>query len=211
MRMQNIGNRFSVETVFSIFVIAVCGILLLVFVLVPRSKVRSQMTAVYSNGNQIRLSMLAANDEKTFPPGRSGLIRWPDSSHFLAELIERNLLDVTYGFFAPPMEIKYYAKDYRQFVDGKFHNIWCVTLDLENTKSNVPAIFTQNFSFSSNTLSSCTGFNPKAPPWGDRGGVILLRDGGGYIVKNADEAIAIFKTATNMFLWPLGNRQFMAH
>lgn len=214
------SNRLRIIAV--VVALIVLGGSYLAFVAIPNAMQEARWKCTLNNGGQLITAMFyygsSGHTDSTWIvqatlnwPKTGTSDRWPDACHYFGEMVTNNYLDVGYGFFTACGAGMSAVGTFEEFVDGGFHNFWCVTLDAELAGPNVPVLFSQNFSFSSNTLSSCTGMNPKARPWGDKGGLVVLRNGAGLIVRNQKDAIAVFKDATNSFLWAVGQKQFVAH
>jgi hypothetical protein len=77
----------------------------------------------------------------------------------------------------------------------------------------MPVLFTQNFKFrnqsSGESLSNMIGLEPRALPFGDEKGIVIMSDGYRTILEGTNANPASFNPAgaTNIFLWPLSSGQ----
>lgn len=198
---------------------------ILVSLLVPRAAFvgpRTRCNLALNNGKQVWLALAAAefegatNSTALWPSSslESAGRRWKNSTEFMNHLVTNGILDATYGFFTSPGGDVSVAGSESEFLDGELHNIWCVTLDVEeDTPEGCPVLFTQNFQFGSRSpyaaLTQMTGINLRTRPHRLEAGVVIMRNGAGFSL-NAVEATAInFNPAgaTNRFLWPLTTGQ----
>ena len=145
------------------------------------------------------------------PP--NGMSSFKSSTECFAWLHARDQLN-NLGVLAWPATHVEPARRADEFEDGKLHNVWCVTLDIDgNMKAGVPVLFTQNFKFKSRgqdaTLDQMIGLEPKARPYGDEAGIVIMRGGGGLVLdaKTATQTNFNPTGATNRFLWPLAAGQ----
>ena len=112
---------------------------------------------------------------------------YADSTSLFADLIARGLIATNYNMFVVPDGGVEAARNAKEFSDGTLRNIWCATLDTDgSTTSTVPVLFSQNFAFIQNksnpTLNQMIGLELKARPYHGEWGVVIDRDGSGYVL-----------------------------
>jgi prepilin-type N-terminal cleavage/methylation domain-containing protein len=207
--------------------VVIAIIALLAALLVPavtKAMLNARVTQQISNGKQIYTALFAQENEN--PLGLSGAsqINWPkstgadataykDSCDFFAALVESNVLDVTYGFFAGPGTGVRVAKDATEFKDDTiFRNIWCITLDVsESMKGGAPVLFTQNVKMKNTTIDQMDtpGLSEDADPYGVKAAVIVQRGGAGLKLDAQTAIPTNFNgtAAANKFLYPNGTTQ----
>lgn len=207
--------------------VVIAIIALLAALLVPavtKAMFKSRLTQVINNGKQIYLALFSAENDNplglagaatiTWPKSKGGTKTYVDASEFFGDLVESNVLDATYGFFTCPGGGATAAKDRPEFErDGEFHNIWCITLDVnDGLKSGAPVLFTQNFKFKSAKIDQLDtpGLNELAPPYQAKAGVVIQRGGAGFSLDSQTAIPTNFNgtAAQNDFLWPNGTAVF---
>lgn len=152
-----------------------------------------------------------------FPGTRSDFCEvFKNSTVFFAYLMATNrACGPAYSRFSDPACGVPAAGNSAEFLDGKLHNIWCITLDIsDGTKLGTPLLFTQNFKFRATNVPPrvCdeVGLEKNARPFGDSFGIVINRGGGGLSLDNAQALIATNfnpTKAVNGFLWPLSSGQ----
>ena len=189
---------------------------------------KARMVDVINRGRQIHVSLFAPthdspmwNEPSSWPSTTSVVSSiYKSSSEFFAIEVKEGLLDVSFDFFAPPGSNVKAARNEKEFLDGRLHNMWCITLDVDDLRPKTPSgpsgpdaalLFTQNFKFKhgepGTTLDHIDGLEPSARPWGDKYGVAIMRSGAGLIFHADMAKLMTFNPAraTNGFLWPLSS------
>ncbi len=205
--------------------VVIAIIALLAALLVPavtKAMFKSRLTQVINNGKQIYLALFSAENDNPLGLSGAATITWPKntdvqydtSTKFFGALVASNVLDASYGFFTCPGGGAVAAKDYTDFIDGTFRNVWCITLDVnDGMKSGSPVLFTQNFKMKGgNTIDQMDtpGLNEKAPPYQTKAGVVVQRGGAGFSLDNQTSIPTNFNgtASANKFLWPVGQKAY---
>lgn len=209
-----------------LIVVLTIGLILLSLIPVVRWQLlRARLTMTIANGKQIYVALFALEYEEPWRPTNRPSLSWPtseqaaggayrNSSDFFSRLVESNVLDVTYPFFATPGSGIRPARDRAEFLDGELHNEWCITLDVnDRLTTGSPCLFTQNIKFRERgpdaTLDQMIGLESRSRPFGDRAAVLFQRGGAGFWLSGDSLSLTNFNSpgATNGFLWPLASGQ----
>lgn len=208
--------------------VVIAIIALLAALLVPavnRAMFKARITNVINNGKQIYTAIFALENDNPLALTSSGAaLTWPKSTdtrytgksspYYFSDLVESNVLDVTYGFFSCPGGGVTVAKDRTEFTDDTvLRNIWCIAYDVtDSLKAGAPVLFTQNFNLTT-TIDQLTGLGGAAgtaPPYGSKGGVVITRGGAGFSLDATTAIGTNFNptTAKNKIMWAKGTTQY---
>ena len=219
-------SRNELFVVIGVFV----GIAVIIVHKIAVAGTEANVSAAMNNGNQIYKFMTTHLDGECALKGgtivslptteevKLGKYGGNDAAHYFGWLVTNKFAPVSYDFFsAPGVES---AKDYSSFVQpgkNKLHNIWCVSLDIDEDRavSGTPVLFTQNFNLPiDSTIDQLqTPGLKNRKPFGTVMGVVVQFGGAAMAIEQNYATPTNFcpVPATNKILWAHGSGPVPVH
>jgi prepilin-type N-terminal cleavage/methylation domain-containing protein len=184
-----------VELLVVIGIIAILAALL--FPALQGALTRAKMVRTMNNGKQIYTALLSkeldyqASGSGTVYPKfnatmNAALMQFPTSTEYWKFGFTNNWFEgFDYTFFSAPGLDVPNATNTTLFASN--HNAWCITAAVtDGDSSALPFVFTRNLLNSAPAaplLSTVTGLDPTAPPYQDKGVVVVTKGGSGKVMK----------------------------
>jgi prepilin-type N-terminal cleavage/methylation domain-containing protein len=203
-------------------VIAIIAILAAILVpAVQNALFQGRLTSIMNNGRNIYVAIFQESLSNPLDPSADA---WPvygssdpengifdDTTEYFKWMVTGNVLNVDFSFFsAPGVNAPAKPNDYLLFKAE--NNAWALTADVTtSTRDTAPVIFTRNIGSSASAPLTFIDARPvfqtsgvNAQPFGEKGGVIVLKGGSTFTVKKDSLTTNKFNSAgsDNRALYP---------
>jgi prepilin-type N-terminal cleavage/methylation domain-containing protein len=205
-------------------VIAIIAILAAILVpAVQNALFQGRLTSIMNNGRNIYVAIFQESLSNPLDPSadawprttgqtpQQGGMKFDNTTDYFTWMVTGGVMNVDFSFFAAPgVNAPTKPNDYTQF-EGE-NNAWAITADVSTTtRDTAPVIFTRNIGSSASAKLNFINQRPYfqtsgqyAQPFGEKGGVVVLKGGSTFTVKKDSLTTNKFNSAgaNNRPLYP---------